>query len=304
MIDNGSTDSTREVVASAHLSKPCVRYEFEPQAGQSFARNRGLDCSSGKFILFTDDDVRVPANWIKGMCRPLQLGMADAVAGGVKIAPYLLRDWMSGRDRAWLGSTYHLSADNPSDFIGANFSFGRHVLEKVPQFDTELGPGALGFGDDTIFARQLVDAGYRLVGELDVCVEHHFDPGRLSRRSFLSMARRSARTAGFLHHHWDHQQTPFPLLRAIKTGSQLQLLRLLNFHRLPVEGLPQWEAELVWKHHRWRQYLRERRHPPRYPRHEATAPSLCPSVPSLHAPLITHHLPTDGFQSQSHKRNL
>jgi glycosyltransferase involved in cell wall biosynthesis len=275
VIDNGSSDNTRQTVASAHSANMQVRYELEPRVGQCFARNRGLECTSGKFILFTDDDVRVPSNWIEGMCRPLQLGVADAVAGGVKIAPHLLREWMSGRDRTWLGSTYHLSASQPSDFIGANFSFARCVLEKVPKFDTALGPGALGFGDDTILARQLIDAGYRLVGELDVCVEHHFDPARLSRRSLLRMAERSGRTSGFLHHHWDHEQTPLPLLRAIKTGAQLRLLRLVNLHRLPAEGLPQWEANLLWKHYRWRQYLQERRRPPRYP----SAPALSPCVP-------------------------
>ena len=50
------------------------------------------------------------------------------------------------------------------DLTGANMAFARRVLDKVPGFDRELGPGGLGFCDDTLFSLQLRTAGFRLAG--------------------------------------------------------------------------------------------------------------------------------------------
>jgi hypothetical protein len=127
-------------------------------------------------ILFTDDDVRPPEDWIDGMCEPILLGKAQAVAGGVRIAPKLHRPWMEALHRGWLASTEGIDPAAPYTMFGANMGFSREVLSKVPAFDTELGPGALGFGDEMLFSWQLLEAGYQIHGALDVAVEHHFEP--------------------------------------------------------------------------------------------------------------------------------
>ena len=63
VVDNGSTDATRAVVERAAESAT-VRYCFEPQANRGAARNRGVAQAGGKYIVFCDDDVRVPSGWI------------------------------------------------------------------------------------------------------------------------------------------------------------------------------------------------------------------------------------------------
>lgn len=84
-------------------------------------------------------------------------------------------------------------------------AFHRRVLDRIPGFDVELGPGALGFGDDTLFSRQIQVAGYKLVGALDVVVEHHFDLSRLTKERLINLARNMGRTQAFIAHHWGHQ---------------------------------------------------------------------------------------------------
>ena len=58
------------------------------------------------------------------------------------------------------------------------------MLAKVPGFDVELGRlKGLGNFEDTLFSWQLLAAGYKLVGALDVAVEHHFDLTRWTGRT-------------------------------------------------------------------------------------------------------------------------
>ncbi len=62
VVDNGSTDKTRQVVNErATFPHTDVRYVLEPLPGQCHARNRGLAEAVGQLILFTDDDVTVRA---------------------------------------------------------------------------------------------------------------------------------------------------------------------------------------------------------------------------------------------------
>ena len=147
VVDNGSTDDTRRVVEACDLPRMKVRYVQEPRKGQCFARNKGLAESTGEVIVFTDDDVIPSRHWLAGMCEPILSGRGDAVAGGVIIPPNLLRPWMTPMHRSMMCETTRLGGAAPTEFVGANLAFGRHVLEKVPWFDTELGPGHRSHGN-------------------------------------------------------------------------------------------------------------------------------------------------------------
>ena len=83
VVDNASTDDTPRVIESARLTNMPVRRLLERERGKCRALNRALRETAGDILLFTDEDVRPPANWIEGMCRPISQGRADVVAGGV-----------------------------------------------------------------------------------------------------------------------------------------------------------------------------------------------------------------------------
>lgn len=198
-----------------------VRHIHEPVRGLSVARNRGLKEAKGDLIAFTDDDLRFEPGWLIALTAPLMQGKGDAVAGVVRIPAELEEAWMEPWHRIAFASTEHLDMASPEAFVGANFAIQRRVLDKVKSFDEELGAGRLGVGEETLFALQLREAGFKIVGAPDAVVWHHFDPSRKSRESFLKVSEA-----------WGRSNVRMERLRGQSAPSLLPLRRLLARYRL------------------------------------------------------------------------
>lgn len=275
VVDNASTDDTWELVSSFPLGNMPLCPVREHQPGQSLARNTGLAAAKGDIILFTDDDLRFPKDWLESMCRPLRAAVADAVAGPVVLAPHLERAWMEPIHRYWLAETEPDAPDKHHNMVGANMAFLRTVLARVPGFDPALGPGALGFADDTLFSRQLWAAGLKVAFEQSAPVEHHFQPERLTRVSLLDAARKRGETKAYVVHHWEHREILAPAARMLQKRLQVALW----YRRHPQlaaepEGLPTGLMYNLEAYHFYRHYLVERRKPRSYEKHGLTKKEL------------------------------
>src|SRR5262245_19640629 len=65
VVDNNSSDNTREIVRDAQTWYPVPLLSiFEPEQGRCAALNAGICASSGDIIVTTDDDVRVEDDWL------------------------------------------------------------------------------------------------------------------------------------------------------------------------------------------------------------------------------------------------
>lgn len=251
VVDNGSTDQTQAVFEQASLPQFCnVRLIEELRPGVSHARNTAASHADGDILLFTDDDIRVPKNWITGMIAPIRSGRADAVAGGVKLAPHLQRSWQDVDPwlTSLLATTHTLDPDTPQRMVGANMAVARHVFQQLPPFDPNLDAGSpIGLGGETLFSLQLQNAGFHLAAAFSVVVEHHCNPDRLSRMSYLKATEKVGRSQGYIDYHF--KGAPIrPVRHAVELGWRYVKLAvgcLLRYSdtRQP-EGLPGWEMAL------------------------------------------------------------
>jgi len=197
VVDNNSTDHTRSVVESRQASYPApLRYLFEPRQGNSFALNTGIAASHATIIAFTDDDVRVTEEWLQEGCAPMLSNPAIDYTGGpvrpIWDAPPPA--WVD-QTRSDLWGTLAMLDYGPAPFVfeerkrvplGANMAVRRTLLDRVGNFDTNLGRvrnSLRGQSQAEFFCRSR-NAGARGVYVPAMAVEHHVPASRLTRRYF------------------------------------------------------------------------------------------------------------------------
>jgi len=197
VVDNNSTDRTREVVEDFCRRYPDrFRYLFEPRQGLSYARNAGVREARGDILAFTDDDVTVEPTWLQNLTSALHNG-GWAGAGGriLPVETFAAPSWLAP-DGPYgmggilcahfdLGDTPHALDRAP---YGVNMAFHKKVFEKYGGFRTDLGrtPGNLMGNEDTEFGRRLMKAGERLRYEPSAVVRHPVPDSRAQKDYFLS----------------------------------------------------------------------------------------------------------------------
>ncbi|MEM9823743.1 MAG: glycosyltransferase family A protein, partial [Bacteroidota bacterium] len=72
IIDDGSTDTTREVIQS--FADKRIAYHFQEKAERSQARNRGIDLARAEHLCFIDDDDYVLPNYLSDFYRAIESG--------------------------------------------------------------------------------------------------------------------------------------------------------------------------------------------------------------------------------------
>jgi GT2 family glycosyltransferase len=131
--------------AAASFPAP-LRYLFEREQGRSPALNCGIRAAAGAIIATTDDDVRVPADWLNRAAEGLERLGCDYVGGRV------LPIW-GGPRPAWLpeygGRHWAVIAlldygPDPIEFgtrvpLGVNMAFRRSAFERAGGFDANTG---------------------------------------------------------------------------------------------------------------------------------------------------------------------
>jgi glycosyltransferase involved in cell wall biosynthesis len=147
VVDNNSPDDTRQVVAATAASFPvALHYLFEQQQGRSPALNTGIRAAAGDIILTTDDDVRVPPDWLDRAAEGL--ARLDCHYVGGRVLPI----W-GGPRPAWLpnhgGKQWAVIAlldygPQPLEFgsrvpLGVNMAFRREAFERAGLLDPNTG---------------------------------------------------------------------------------------------------------------------------------------------------------------------
>ncbi|MFY8051887.1 MAG: glycosyltransferase family 2 protein [Armatimonadaceae bacterium] len=230
VVDNGSTDATQDIIAEMTRSCGWVRTIIEEKPGLSNARNAGIEATTAPIVLFTDDDVRIPTDWLSGMYQMFVNPDVHIIQGHIVLAESILLPWMEWVHRAGLAE---FTGNEATTVVGANFGFRRSAWERVGGFDPRFGSGtAIGFGDDTLFGLQVL----RLFGDIAIYsgapIVHYPDTSRLTRESLLKRTRLGAISelwiAAALGEPIPHQATRPALINRLIFAAKALRSRLLH----------------------------------------------------------------------------
>jgi glycosyltransferase involved in cell wall biosynthesis len=196
VVDNNSTDRTREVVEDFSRRYPGrFRYLLEPKLAKFNALNSGIANARGEILAFVDDDVTVEPRWLRNLTAELCSSREWAGTAG-RILPAQTFEpppWLSWEHCGGILCGNFDLGNHPSELDlnhaphGANMAFRRAMFENYGGFKTGLGPGPQRLPNgDTELGRRLMKAGERLRYEPSAVVYHPVAQGRLTKEYFLS----------------------------------------------------------------------------------------------------------------------
>jgi glycosyltransferase involved in cell wall biosynthesis len=193
IIDNNSSDSTSAIVDEFRTELP-IEYRFESEQGLSSARNNALRATAGcAFVLFTDDDVVVDAQWLASYFSAFAL-FPDAGYYGGRVLPFYPAGkprWLHDESLALIDgllvrfdlgvSTRRFAAVDPTPF-GASFALSRRCIDAVGEFRLDLGVSGNvpGRGEETNYIQRAKGLGCFGVYVGQSLVKHETDPKRLT----------------------------------------------------------------------------------------------------------------------------
>jgi len=175
VVDNGSTDETKQVVERCVARHPgLARRLFENRRGLTFARNAGLTAAEGEIIVFTDDDVLVTESWLDEIHREFAADPALCMLGGRVL---LANERLQRVAVQPCAERRYLDLPDGVNFaMGANMAFRRELFDRVGLFDVRLGAGRFFAGaDEAELIYRGLKAGCRLLYAPNVLVYHDHD---------------------------------------------------------------------------------------------------------------------------------
>ena len=186
VVDNASTDRTRDVIA--RTIDECgreLRYVFEPHRGVSHARNRGIELARSPIVAFMDDDQEAAPGWLAAAFSSLRDNPEVDMVGGP-----LLPIWDTAPP-SWIATREDMgpmSLVNGGDapflvgrrrwfcFTGGNFACRRDALVRAGGYSTDYPRS-----QDREIQLRLMLHGSEGLYVPDMVMFHHVDGRRLTR---------------------------------------------------------------------------------------------------------------------------
>jgi hypothetical protein len=188
----GAMEIARRLVEEVPGVESALRFYASSRNGQNASLNDLVRLARGEFIALTDDDMRLPSDWL---ARMLEVWGNDWEAGDLIVTgpidvpesvtnPRATPGYRPGEDRrVWrelplVGDTLY----------GGHFGAPRSLFERLsaPPFDERFGPGTRFPGaGDTELARRALAKGMPIVFDPGVRATHLADPSSWIRSQHL-----------------------------------------------------------------------------------------------------------------------
>ena len=196
VVDNGSTDHTRDICESYQCKIVNFKYIYDPSPGLHVGRNRGLQESKGNIIVYADDDIIALPTWLSAISRIFAEMPEVALIGGNNYpkfegeVPEWLGELWEERDEIRILSSYsclEFLGENryidPSYVYGCNFAVRKKILLETKGFHPDGMPKEYLYyrGDGESFVSEFIKRNaYKAYYCNDASVYHRVSGSRMT----------------------------------------------------------------------------------------------------------------------------
>ncbi len=201
IVDNGSTDTTKEVIHRFAQRLP-LTYLFEPQRGKNIALNTGLRHIEGDLIVLTDDDAVPHPDWLIQLQAAADSQPSFSIFAGAIVPRWevLPEPWVLN----WVphSVTYALTGEDwpegpitPRRVLEPNSAYRAQIFEAGYRFDPAMGPMGSNYpmGSGSELHVRLMRAGYTSWFCRRAVVEHIVRKWQMEKKWVLRRAFRYGR---------------------------------------------------------------------------------------------------------------
>ncbi len=151
VVDNNSTDNTKEVIEEYCRRNSNFRYVFEENQGLSHARNRGAKEAKSEWTGYVDDDGKVRENYIEQALYTIENFDFDCFGGKVV-------NWFKYGKPRWYPEIHDIEKEGISEikaiegYVSGGIAFyKKEVIFKYGMFPVNMGMygNNLGYGEET-----------------------------------------------------------------------------------------------------------------------------------------------------------
>jgi len=194
VVDNNSTDNTKQIVLDLMKAVPNLKYIYEAISGANNARNTGWKNAIGKYVAYLDDDAIPSHIWLERILFAFEsVSPKPGIVGG-KVIPIWESEkpsWVKGRLLKALSVVdYSEEArflENKEFLYSVNMALQRELLARFQGFDVSLGRKGkrLTSNDEILIAIKIKNAGYKFYYDPLIAVEHLVPSNRLTHKWFF-----------------------------------------------------------------------------------------------------------------------
>ena len=188
IVDNApaSCDELRDLACNDKL--PVIRYVHEPRNGATTARHAGVLVAKGEILVFIDDDVICPVDWLRSLLQPFDDNKIALVAGRV-VLHYEQNppDWIARFTSALSGLDYgsiaralkpHVTAYSCNMAIRSSVFY--HVGGLNPCYYSDPAMVTYGGDGECGLTRKVYDAGFIVWYAPDAWLHHRVPASRMT----------------------------------------------------------------------------------------------------------------------------
>jgi hypothetical protein len=272
VVDNGSTDRTREIIESFQTVLP-VTYVFEASLGKNAALNTGLAHVDGDLVVFTDDDVFPRPDWLIQLRAAADDHPSYTMFGGVilprwEVEPSPWLEWVPPAPVFSLtDSRLKEGPTDPGFLHGANMAIRAEVFNGGTRFDASIGPRGADYpmGSEAELLQGLKRQGHKAWHVQEAVIEHFIRDYQMDQSWVLSRAIRFGRGQFLLSKSAEPAAAPswlgMPPVYFLRMFKRLVMIAVAWLKSNEQELLvARWELNYFWGHIIEARLWRRRRH--------------------------------------------